>query len=51
MQEDIPFDVAMILIRNEHALDRISVLEFFSSIPTSLIKGTEFPMQVPSLIK
>ena len=33
----------MILIRNEHALGRISVLEFFSSIPTSLTKGTDFP--------
>ena len=43
IQEDIPFEVAMILIRNEHALDRISVLEFFSSIPTSLTKGTDFP--------
>ena len=42
MQGDIPFDVAIILIRNEHIPDRISILEFFSSIPTSLIKGTEF---------
>ena len=30
IQEDIPFEVAMILIRNEQTLDRISVLEFFS---------------------
>ena len=43
IQEDIPFEVAMILIRNEHDLDRISVLEFFSSIPTSLTKGIDFP--------
>jgi class 3 adenylate cyclase/GAF domain-containing protein len=43
IQEDIPFEVAMILIRNEQALDRISVLEFFSSIPTSLTKGADFP--------
>jgi len=43
MREDLPFDLAVLLHRDEHVPDRIAVLEFYSSLPITLTKGAEFP--------
>lgn len=38
----VPFDVATILIREDHTLDTVTILDFLASIPVSLIKNKSY---------
>ena len=38
----VPFDVAIILIREDHTLDTVTILDFLASIPVSLVKNKSY---------